>query len=143
MSNPVGPAGRLRTYLIIAASMQVVSNSATTAMLLPVLEQLAIDLGLNPLLLMVPPVVAVSYAFLLPVSTGVNTIVYSVSGLTTAQFARAGVGMNILSLGVVMLATVTQWDAMFDLTGEQPDWVAGGGSGGGADNATDFCVGVI
>ena len=70
-------------------------------MLLPVLEQLALDLGLNPLLLMVPPVVAVSYAFLLPVSTGVNTIVYSVSGLTTAQFARAGIGMNVLSLGVV------------------------------------------
>ena len=57
-------------------------------MLLPVLEQLALDLKLNPLLLMVPPVVAVSYAFLLPVSTGVNTIVYTVSGLTTAQFAR-------------------------------------------------------
>ena len=54
-------------------------------MLLPVLERLALDLGLNPLLLMVPPVVAVSYAFLLPVSTGVNTIVYAVSGLTTAQ----------------------------------------------------------
>ena len=121
---------------------QVVSNSATTAMLLPVLEQLALDLGLNPLLLMVPPVVAVSYAFLLPVSTGVNTIVYSVSGLTTAQFARAGIGMNVLSLGVVMLATVSQWDAMFDLTGEQPGWAVGGGAGG-AENATDFCVGVI
>ena len=49
--------------------------------------------------------------------------------------------MNILSLGVVMLATVTQWDAMFDLTGEQPGWAVGGGSG--AENATDFCVGVI
>ena len=49
--------------------------------------------------------------------------------------------MNILSLGVVMLATVTQWGAMFDLKGEQPDWAAGGG--GAAENATDFCVGVI
>ena len=48
--------------------------------------------------------------------------------------------MTALSLGVVMLFTVTQWDAMFDLTGEQPDWAVGGG---GAENATDFCVGVI
>ena len=53
--------------------------------------------------------------------------------------------MNVLSLGVVMLATVTQWEAMFDLTGEQPGWAAdaGGNGGGGAENATDFCAGVI
>ena len=50
--------------------------------------------------------------------------------------------MNVLSLGVVMLATVTQWEAMFDLTGEQPGWAADGG-GSGAENATDFCAGVI
>ena len=63
------------------------------------------------------------------------------SHATTEKLPRAGIGMNILSLGVVMLATVTQWDAMFDLKGEQPDWAAGGG--GAAENATDFCVGVI
>ena len=53
--------------------------------------------------------------------------------------------MNVLSLGVVMLATVTQWEAMFDLTGEQPGWAAdaGGNGGSGAENATDFCAGVI
>ena len=63
----------------------------------------------------------------------------------SSQFARAGIGMNVLSLGVVMLATVTQWEAMFDLTGEQPGWAAdaGGNGGSGAENATDFCAGVI
>ena len=62
----------------------------------------------------------------------------------SSQFARAGIGMNVLSLGVVMLATVTQWEAMFGLTGEQPGWAADAGDGGsGAENATDFCAGVI
>ena len=40
--------------------------------------------------------------------------------------------MNVLSLGVVMLATVTQWEAMFDLTGEQPGWAADAGGNGGS-----------
>jgi di/tricarboxylate transporter len=94
-----------------------------------------LSLQLNPLLLLVPPTVMVSYAFMLPVSTGPNALAHSRSGMTTLEMAKVGCIPNLLVVGLVTLFTATYWDALFDLTGEQPEWALSGSEG----NVTDPC----
>lgn len=64
---------------------EVTSNVATANILLPVLAELSTATGTNPLYLMIPATVTCSYAFMLPVATPPNAIVYSASGMKTSE----------------------------------------------------------
>jgi len=82
---------------------ELTSNVATAAAFLPVLASLAVGMGIDPMLLVVPAVLATSCAFMLPVATPPNAIVYGSSFITIPQMARAGLVLNLLFIGLVSL----------------------------------------
>jgi sodium-dependent dicarboxylate transporter 2/3/5 len=99
--------------LIVAAAGLVVflteltSNLATTATFLPVIAAIAAQSGLEPLILCVPVTLAASCAFMLPVATPPNAIVFSSGVLTIPEMVRAGFVMNLVALVVLtLLATL-------------------------------------
>ena len=83
---------------------ELTSNLATTATILPVLAALALQLGVNPVTLTVPVALAASCAFMLPVATPPNAIVFGSGLFTIPQMAKAGLVMNLL--GIVLLSLV-------------------------------------
>lgn len=83
---------------------EVTSNLATTAMMLPVLAPLALTLGINPYLLMVACTSAASCAFMLPVATPPNAVVFGSGYLRIPDMVRTGFLMNILSIVLMALA---------------------------------------
>ncbi|XP_046558645.1 solute carrier family 13 member 5-like [Haliotis rubra] len=101
--------------LLVAAATEVTSNSATASLLLPIMGNLAITLNMNPLFLMFPCVIATSFAFMLPVATPPNAIVFANGYIKVADMAIAGLGMNVVCVLVLALATNTWGDAYFDL----------------------------
>ncbi|MDH4229336.1 MAG: SLC13 family permease [Nitrospirota bacterium] len=81
---------------------EVMSNTALTTLLMPVLGALAVSLGYNPLLFMFAATLCASCAFMLPVATPPNAIVFG-SGLVTApQMARAGIWLNLLAPPLIL-----------------------------------------
>jgi len=84
-------------------------------MILPVLRDLALSLSINPLHLIVPPALACSYAFMLPVSTGPNAICFGPSRLKVTSMVKLGAVLDIACLAVVTLAINTYGYLMFDL----------------------------
>ena len=81
---------------------ELTSNTATTAAFLPVVAAIGVAAGLDPLTLAVPAVLAASCAFMLPVATPPNAVVYGSGLITVPQMIRAGLVLNLL--GVVVIA---------------------------------------
>lgn len=75
---------------------EITSNTAVAAAFLPVLASAAVGLGQNPLLLAVPATLGASCAFMLPVATPPNAVVYSTGRITMTEMARAGFWLNLL-----------------------------------------------
>jgi sodium-dependent dicarboxylate transporter 2/3/5 len=102
----------LPTILVVAlvAGMMIfltemTSNTATTATLIPVLYAVAVGLGINPFLLILPAGIAASCAFMLPVATPPNAIVFGSGMVTIPQMSRAGLMLNILGIMLITLLT--------------------------------------
>ena len=72
--------------------------------MLPVLSGTAIALQIDPRLLMIPATISASCAFMLPISTPPNAIVFSTGYVTVPQMARAGIGLNVIAILVVTVA---------------------------------------
>ncbi len=92
--------------LLIAAVnflTEITSNLATTAMLLPVLAPMAVTLGVHPYLLMVSATVAASCAFMLPVATPPNAVVFGSGYLRIPDMVKTGIWMNIISICLLSL----------------------------------------
>jgi sodium-dependent dicarboxylate transporter 2/3/5 len=77
---------------------EITSNMATTAILLPVLASLASAIGVNPYLLLVGATVAASCAFMLPVATPPNAVVFGSGHLEINDMVKKGFWMNIASI---------------------------------------------
>ena len=97
--------------VIIAAAMiifltELTSNIATTVTFLPVVGAIAIEAGFDPIVLTVPVTFAASCAFMLPVATPPNAIVFGSGLLTIPKMARAGFALNIVGIFVVSLAAL-------------------------------------
>ena len=80
---------------------ELTSNLATTATLLPVLAALAPGLGMPPLVLIIPATLAASCAFMLPVATPPNAIVFGSREIRLSEMNRAGLWLNGLSILVI------------------------------------------
>lgn len=91
----------LAVATLVVFLTEITSNTAVTATLLPVLAASAAALGVPPAPLLVATALAASCAFMLPVATPPNAIVFSSGQITIAQMARAGFALNILSITVV------------------------------------------
>jgi len=78
------------------------SNMASLQMILPVLSEAAQRLQIEPQLLMLPATLAASFAFMLPVATPPNAIVFGSGRLRIADMIRAGIWLNLLGVVVVV-----------------------------------------
>lgn len=84
---------------------ELTSNTATTATMVPVFLALSQGLEIAPLLLILPATLAASCAFMLPVATPPNAIVYGSGYLQLSQMSRAGIWLNLVSIVLITLAT--------------------------------------
>jgi sodium-dependent dicarboxylate transporter 2/3/5 len=106
-----GLAGAHPIVLVAAVAAVVIflteltSNTATTAALIPILGGMAPGLGMAPLELAVPAALAASCAFMLPVATPPNAIVFGSGRLRVGDMARAGLALNWI--GVVIITAVS------------------------------------
>ena len=92
------------TATLIIFLTELTSNVATTLTFLPVVAAIAIEAGYDPITLAVPVTLAASCAFMLPVATPPNAIVFGSGMLTIPRMARAGMALNLI--GIVLVSTV-------------------------------------
>lgn len=93
--------------LCITFMTEMTSNTATTTLMMPILAAAAIAADLDPALLMVPAAMSASCAFMLPVATAPNTIVFSTGRFPTSRMAREGAVLNLVGACVVSLVCFT------------------------------------
>lgn len=97
---------------------EVTSNLATTAMLLPILAPMAIAMEIHPYFLLVAATLAASCAFMLPVATPPNAVVFGSGHLEIKDMVRAGIWMNIFSILIITLIIYfllpVLWNIKFD-----------------------------
>ena len=103
--------GDLPLWVVVAAAAAMIiflteltSNTATTATFLPVVGAIAIEAGFDPIMLTVPVALAASCAFMLPVATPPNAIVFGSGMLTIPKMARAGLALNLI--GIVLVSAI-------------------------------------
>jgi len=102
---------------------ELTSNTATAEMLLPILAALGVAVKLNPLLLMIPGTLSCSCAFMLPVATPPNAIVFGTQRLRIKDMAKAGLALNIIGVIIITLFTYFIGRFVFGIDLSQfPDW---------------------
>ncbi|NXM22129.1 S13A5 protein, partial [Ploceus nigricollis] len=101
--------------LITAVFTECTSNVATATLFLPVFSSLAESVKIHPLYVMVPATLSASFAFMLPVATPPNAIVFSYGHIHVLDMVRAGIVMNIIAVCCVTLAINTWGRPMFEL----------------------------
>jgi sodium-dependent dicarboxylate transporter 2/3/5 len=115
-SQVAGLAGLPSVLLVLIVTAMVIylteitSNTATAATLIPILAALAPGLGLHPYLLIVPAAIAASCAFMLPVATPPNAIVFGSGYVTIGQMCKAGMFLNLI--GIILITALTYFVAM-------------------------------
>lgn len=110
----VGVLGDLPPWLIVLGVATLIiflteltSNTATTATFLPVVAAAAVGMGLDPRLLAIPVAVSASAAFMLPVATPPNAIVFASGEIKIQEMAKAGLALNLFCIAVVTFIALT------------------------------------
>jgi solute carrier family 13 (sodium-dependent dicarboxylate transporter), member 2/3/5 len=110
MGKKLGFIGVLPLYfqILLIVSLiiyltELTSNIATTAVFLPILSSIAINLGENPLLFVIPATISASCAFMLPVATPPNAIVYASGLVKISDMTKAGFLLNIIFIFVITI----------------------------------------
>jgi sodium-dependent dicarboxylate transporter 2/3/5 len=93
----------LAVTAVVVGLTELTSNTATAATFLPVVGAAAAGMGASPLLLTVPVAIAASAAFMLPVATPPNAIVFAYRHLRIADMARSGLALNLVAIAVITL----------------------------------------
>ncbi len=91
---------------IILMLTEVTSNTATTAAFIPILAGVAVAIDVDPMLLMVPAALAATCAFMLPVGTPPNAIVFSTGAVKIGEMARGGFVLNVTGVILITIATL-------------------------------------
>ena len=89
--------------LMMTFLTELTSNTATTQTLLPIIAGVAIGIGVNPLLLMIPATLSASCAFMLPVATPPNAIVYGSGIFKIREMSSAGLLLNFAGVFLITL----------------------------------------
>jgi sodium-dependent dicarboxylate transporter 2/3/5 len=93
--------------LVVTFMTEATSNTASTVLLMPVLAVAAMAAGIDPLLLMVPAAISASCAFMLPVATAPNSIVFASGKVSTQRMAQEGVVLNLI--GALVITGLCYW----------------------------------
>ncbi len=96
----------LSISLIVTFLTELTSNTATAQILLPILASLSMELDINPMLLMLPATFSLSCAFMLPVATPPNAIVFSSGKLKIKNMALPGVIINLIGAVVITIVVI-------------------------------------
>uniref|UniRef100_H3ATI3 Solute carrier family 13 member 2 n=1 Tax=Latimeria chalumnae TaxID=7897 RepID=H3ATI3_LATCH len=115
------PAIVIILNLLIATFTECTSNVATTTLFLPILASMAQAIHIHPLYILLPCTLCASMAFMLPVATPPNAIVFSYGHLKVIDMAKTGVLLNFIGVLSVTLAINSWGYAMFNL-GTFPSW---------------------
>ncbi|QWC86482.1 anion permease [Nocardioidaceae bacterium] len=91
---------------IVLFLTEVTSNTATAATFIPVLGGVAVGIGVDPTTLLIPAALAATCAFMLPVGTPPNAIVFGTGSVTIAEMVRGGFVLNIVGLVLITMFTV-------------------------------------
>jgi len=114
------------TVAVIVLLTEVTSNTATTAAFLPILGAVAVGIGENPFLLAVPAALGASCAFMLPVATPPNAIIYGSDRITIPEMSRVGIWLNGLFIVLVPLLGYLLLGVAFGVElSVVPEWTAG------------------
>ncbi|MBW2143493.1 MAG: SLC13/DASS family transporter, partial [Deltaproteobacteria bacterium] len=89
--------------LSITFLTELTSNTATTEMILPILASVSVAMQINPLMLMIPATISASCAFMMPVATPPNAIIFGSGRIRIGEMARVGVFINIIGVLVICL----------------------------------------
>ena len=89
--------------MIVNFLTEITSNLATVSMLLPILASISISLGIHPYIIMVSATIAASCAFMLPVATPPNAVVFGSGYLKMSDMVKTGLVMNVISIVIVSL----------------------------------------
>jgi len=109
MIHSMHPALFLLVMVVLVTMLsEVASNTAVATLLLPILAAGAKTAGIDPLVLMLPAVLAASCGFMLPIATPPNTIVFASRQITFGQMARAGVCIDLLA-ALLLLPVLWFW----------------------------------
>lgn len=99
------------------------SNTAMASTLLPILASLSVALGINPIILMVPATISCSTAFMLPIATPPNAIVFGSGYLQIRDMVKVGLIMNILGLILIFIVVHLLAELVFNIDWNQmPVW---------------------
>ena len=102
---------------------EITSNTATTAILMPIMADMAIGLQIHPLLLMVPATLAASCAFMLPVATLPNAIIFSTGRIPIRRMILYGFIINCVSIIFITLMMLLWGIPLLSITPEHlPRW---------------------
>ena len=120
----------LLVCLLITFLTELTSNTATTEMILPILAAIAVATETHPLVLMIPATLSASCAFMMPVATPPNAIIFGSGRLTVGEMARVGLVLNLVGALVIAGIVYTVGTVVFDIDpGVLPAWateMAGG-----------------
>ena len=108
---------------VIIFLTELTSNTATTYTFLPILISISATMQINPLLLMIPATISASFAFMLPVATPPNAIVFSSGKLKIADMVKAGIWINLISAFLIHILFYFVGGFVLDIDpGIYPDW---------------------
>ena len=112
----------MSTAAFITGLTEVASNTATISLSLPIMASLAEAIEAHPLLLLIPTTLAASCAFMLPVSTPPNAIIYGSGRVPIVKMVVAGIWLDLLSVLLLTAFVYTAGHFTFGVLGDLPAW---------------------
>ncbi len=110
------------TVGVITGLTEVMSNTATISLAVPIMASMSQAIEVHPLLLLIPTTLAASCAFMLPVSTPPNAIVYGSGRVPIMQMVKAGLWLDLISVVILTAFVYTLGHLTFDVLGSFPQW---------------------
>ncbi len=109
--------------LFVTFLTELTSNTATAQILIPIVASLAIDLAINPLFLLIPATLSCSFAFMLPVATPPNAIIFGTNRVGIQDMIKVGIGLNLIGAIMITAAIFLLGGAVFGIDlSQMPDW---------------------
>jgi len=116
--------------LTITFLTELTSNTAATEMILPILASVSLAMKINPLILMIPATFSASCAFMMPVATPPNAIIFGSGRIKIAEMARVGFFINIIGVIVISVLFYTIGTRVFSIdVSVFPEWAQSIGAG--------------
>jgi len=115
----------LLVCLVLTFLTELTSNLATTEMILPILASIAVVTETHPLILMIPATLSASCAFMMPVATPPNAIVFGSDRITVGEMARVGILLNFIGALVIASVVFTVGTVVFEIDPSVlPEWAS-------------------